>query len=438
MIFVPHTLHTIMWLSIAAAAVAFGSDSEPSWAQFRGPDRNGLSRETGLLTPWPDGGPKLLWSFDACGKGYSGVTIANGKILTAGAFTNGAHVVALDLDGKPLWRTRNGDGQWKVPVDKEKWAKGYGGSRSTPTISRRRAYHMGVSGRLGAFDVADGSKVWNLELKDQFKGIRNEWGYSESVLVIEDRLYCLPGGEDGFMVCLDAATGETIWTCNEIPDRKASNSSCALVEIDGVKQIVTMTTVLVVGVRASDGKMLWQFRHANRYRENCEIPQYVGDILVVSSGYQHGSEGHEIRRGSDGEWTVKQVWRQNQADNLHGGPVVLDGCIYAAGYDRKGAFCLDLKTGAFKWRHSPMPRSSYTYAEGLLYRLGEDGTMALEKPDPEGYKLISSFSIPSAGEARALTHPVICGGRLYIRHQHYLYCYDINAAAKAHEASGGR
>jgi outer membrane protein assembly factor BamB len=425
----PRILPAVILILIASAMISSGDVAAPSWPQFRGADRNGISKEVGLLKSWPDGGPRLVWTFDECGKGYSAVTLADGMILTAGAFTNGAHITALDLDGKALWRTRNGDGKWKVPVGKEKWAKGYGGARSTPTILNNRVFHMGVSGRLTAFELASGAEIWSLDLKDRFKGIRNEWGYSESVLVVDDRVYCLPGGSDGFMVCLDGATGRTVWTCKEIPDKKASNSSCVLLTIDGVEQIVTMTTVLVVGVRASDGKMLWQFRHANRFRENCEIPQYVDGVLVVSSGYQHGSEGHKIEKADDGKWTVKQIWRQNQADNLHGGPIILDGYIYAAGYDRKGAFCLDLETGVFKWRHKPMTRSSYACADGLLYRLGESGVMALEKPSPESYELISSFTIPSAKKALALTHPVICGGKLYIRHQHYLYCYDINAAA---------
>ena len=421
----PPIRHAIASLLAVCMLVVFAQGAGSSWRQFRGPQRNGISKETGLLKSWADGGPKLLWSFDECGKGYSGISIAAGKILTAGAFTNGAYVIAIDLDGKPLWRTKNGDGQWKTPVDKKEWAKGYGGSRSTPTIADGRVFHMGVSGQLAAFELAGGKEIWGLDLTEEFKGIRNEWGYSESVLVKDDRLYCLPGGTNGFMVCLDAATGETIWKCKEIPDKKASNASCVLVEIDGVEQVITMTTVLVVGVRASDGKMLWQVRHANRFRENCEIPQYVDDLLWVSSGYRHGSEVYKVSE-ADGKWTVTQTWRVNEADNLHGGPIILDGSIYGAGYDRRGAFCMDLKTGDFKWKHKPMQRSSYTYAEGLLYRLGEDGGVALERANTNSYELVSSFTIPSAKKAKALTHPVICGGRLYIRHERRLYCYDIS------------
>lgn len=236
-----------------------GEKAVSSWPQFRGPKRNGVSKETGLLQSWPTEGPKLLWKYENCGTGYSGITIADGKILTAGSFPDSTKIIALDINGKPLWTAKNGSAKWRVPVNKKHWASGYGGTRSTPAISENRVFHLGISGRLAAFDLTSGKEIWNIELKKAFKGICNEWGYSESVLIDGDRLYCLPGGIGGFLVCLDAATGKTIWTCTEIPDKKASNGSCALFEIDGVKQIVTMTSVLVVGVRAKDGKMLWQF-----------------------------------------------------------------------------------------------------------------------------------------------------------------------------------
>ncbi len=193
-------------------------------------------------------------------------------------------------------------------------------------------------------------------LDEAFNGVRNEWGYAESVLVEGNRLYCLPGGKLGFLVCLAADTGKLVWACTEMPDTQASNSSAIAVEIEGVRQIITMTTVLIAGVNAADGKLLWQTRHANRFRENCETPQYANGILYVSSGYGHGSEGYRIRKTETGAWSAEQVWRLDQADNLHGGPIILDGCVYGAGYDRKGAFCIDLQSGKFKWREPSIGR----------------------------------------------------------------------------------
>jgi outer membrane protein assembly factor BamB len=150
----------------------------------------------------------------------------------------------------------------------------------------------------------------------------------------------------------------------------------------------------------------------------------VDGILYVSPGYRHGSEGYRIARGDGDAWVVQQIWRTSHADNLHGGPIIRDGFVFAAGYDRRGAFCLDLKAGAFKWRHKPIGRSSYTFADGLLHRLGEDGTMAFERFNPKMYEPVCSFRIPTARTSKCLTHPVVCGKRLYIRHQQNLYCYD--------------
>lgn len=413
--------------AVSAADGRPGSDQDCSWRQFRGPQRNGISPSSGLLQLWPTGGPPLLWTSDDCGTGYAGVVVFDGKVLTAGSHARGTEVVALSLDGTRLWTALNGTGRWRVPKDKTDWATPFGGTRSTPTIADSRVLHLDVLGRLAAFELDTGKELWALELADAFNGVCNEWGYSESVLVHDGRLYCLPGGEQAFLVCLDAATGKTVWTCNEIPDTKASNASAIVAEIDGVRQIVTMTTVLVVGVRAEDGELLWHVRHANRFRENCEIPQYGDGVLYVSSGYRHGSEGYRIGLVEDGRWMAEQIWRTNHADNLHGGPIILNGFVYAAGYDHRGAFCLDLRSGEFKWRHKPIGRSSYTFADGLLYRLGEDGTLALERPCREGHEAVSAFRIPSAGGTKCLTHPVVCGTRLYVRHQQHLYCYDIAA-----------
>ena len=424
-------LRVVFMVLLPSLEVCAADDMAAAWPQFRGPHRNGISEETGLLPAWPTNGPPLLWACTNCGAGYAGVTIAEGRVLTAGTFSNGTRIIALSLAGQPLWTTPNGTGRWRVPSDKKDWAVPYGGTRATPTIAAGRVFQLDVLGCLGAFDLHTGAGLWALDLPAAFQGVCNEWGYSESVLVEDGRLYCLPGGKNGFLVCLDAATGRTLWSCTEIPDAKASNASCLLAEIGGVRQIVTMTTLLIVGVRADDGRLLWQTRHANRYRENCETPQYVDGVLYVTSGYGHGSEGYRISppAGTNG-WTASQVWRQDQADNLHGGPTIRDGNVYGAGYDRRGAFCLDLASGRFMWRDTSVGRSSYTFAEGLLYRLGEDGAMALERPNPRQREPLCSFRIPSAGRSICLTHPVVCGRRLYVRHQQNLYCYDL--------AGGGR
>ena len=423
------TLWLLVWAcALWPIAALSGSDESIEWPQFRGSARSGISQETGLLKSWPTNGPALLWTYDRCGVGYSGVVISKGKVFTAGTHSNGTEVIALNLEGKRLWSAPNASGQWRVPKNKTSWASRFGGSRSTPTVWGNMVFHLGLLGRLVALELETGKEIWAVDFKERFNAEPNEWGYSESVIVDRGRLYCLPGGDKGCMVCLDAATGETIWLCNDIPDKKASNASATLIEIEGVRQVITMTSALIVGVGAEDGELLWHVPHSNHFKENCEVPQFVAGILYVSSGYKYGSEAYRVGRGEGGSWHAERMWHQKKADNLHGGPIILDGFIYAAGYDFRGGFCIDLQTGALKWEHRKgIARSSYTFAEGLLYRLGEDGVMAIERPKPDAYHLVSRFKIPSVKKPKSLTHPVVCGKRLYIRHQQRLYCYDVGA-----------
>jgi outer membrane protein assembly factor BamB len=217
---------------LVSSAHVLGAEPPPGaddWLQFRGPTRNGISPATGLLARWPDGGPPLAWTYEECGIGYAGVVASGGRVLTAGTFRDkGTQVLCLDAGGKLLWSTPNGTGAWKVPRDK--WAANFGGTRSTPAIAAGRVFHLDVLGRLGAFDLASGGELWSVNFPVEFVGRANEWGYSESVLVADGRLYCLPGGSRGFLVCLDAATGKTLWANISIQDTHASNASAILVD----------------------------------------------------------------------------------------------------------------------------------------------------------------------------------------------------------------
>ncbi|MFC1462874.1 PQQ-binding-like beta-propeller repeat protein [Verrucomicrobiota bacterium] len=418
----PRQTHLAASCVLATVCLA-GAGDGARWMQWHGPSADNVSSETGLLKTWPEGGPKLLWTATNCGVGFSSVTISDGLIITAGDFPDGTRVIALDADGKDVWRASNGSRMWRHPKKKE-WANKHAGSRATPVIDDGRVFHMNAVGRLAAYKLANGTRAWTVDLRQRFGGVCNEWGYSESVLVRNRRVYCVPGGKNGYMVALDAKTGETAWANKTIKD-KASNSHIVRVEIEGVGQLVTMTTVLVVGVREEDGELLWSIRHANRFRENCEAPRLVDGIIYVSSGYRHGSEGLKVTKNETGKFSCRQVWRNSAADNLHGGPIILDGHVYATGYDRKGFFCLDLQTGREKWRNRAIGRTSFTSAEGLLYCLGEDGTVRLVEPSPEKYIELGKFRLPSAGKGICLAHMVICGKRLYVRHGTKLYCYDI-------------
>ncbi len=411
--------------------------AEDSWPCFRGPGRDGHAITIGTIAAWPKEGPALAWKSTECGQGYAGVVVSGRTLVTAGVVEDETRVMAFGPDGKLLWRQANGPGAWKPEPGKRKWATGYGGSRATPTIADGTVYHLGHAGRLAAYRLADGTPLWHRNLDQDFLGRPNEWGYSESVLVADGVLYCQPGGAQAQITALDANDGKERWRCagildeaRKVPDT-ASNASGNLIEIAGVRQFVTMMTRNVVGVEAATGRLLWTHRHANQFAENCEIPQLVHGILWVSSGYRHGSEGYRITRADDGAFSVNQVWREGIADNLHGGPIAIDGFLYGAGYDHAGAWCLELASGALRWRDPAFRRSSFLRVGSQVIILGENGSIQLCTPSPDPQKRLqyqAGFSLP--GKGLCLTHPMWCAGRLYLRRGMELFCYELSALDK--------
>jgi outer membrane protein assembly factor BamB len=384
-----------------------------------------MSKETGLLKEWPAGGPKLLWTAKGCGQGFSSVSIKDGLIYTAGAFPEGTFVVAFDLDGQQKWKTLNAPAKLETPPDKKDWGDFfYKGSRATPTVSDGLVYHLHERGRLAAFDAKTGKEVWGVDLIKDFEGKPNAWGYAESPLVDDKKLYSYPGGKKGYMVALDKKTGKVIWANTDIGDR-ASNSSAIFVENGGVRQVVTMSTLLALGVDADTGKLLWKYEHINHFKENSETPIYHDGFVLVSSGYGKGTELLKLTR-ADGQFKAERVWYNEKADNLHGGPILLDGFIYAAGFDCRGWYCLDFKDGQEKYRDEEIGRSSVTYADGMLYRLEHTTSlMSLIAPSSEKCKVVSKFKLAKGGSGYCMAHPVICGGRLYVRHGDCLFAYEL-------------
>ena len=416
------TIPLLSLLFFGIAAIAPAQDAAPEWPWFRGPGRNGISSETGLLKKWPTEGPKLLWTIQGLGRGYSTVSIKDGVLYTAGTVSHQSYVVAADLSGKIKWKALNGS-EWKAPEDTKSWAKDFDGTRATPTIDGTTIFHMNETGRLAAFDAADGKEKWFIDLPKQFQAAVPRWGYSESVLIDGERLICYPGGKKGGIVALNKNSGQLIWANIDLADEPAY-SSPTLVEDHGYRQIITMTRTAVIGVAAETGKLLWRFEHINRYKENCEMPLYQDSKVLVSSAYGRGSDLLNLTYGPNAI-TVDRVWTNPKADNQSGGPLLLNGHIYAAGYDNKGWFCLDFETGKQTCADPKIGRAALSYADGLIYAFLDNGVMTLSEPSPDGFKPISQFKVPSGGPGPCLAHPVICGGRLYIRHSDKLYAYDI-------------
>ena len=399
---------------LAAAAGSAGGH----WPQFHGPRRNNMSTETGLLKQWPDGGPTLLWRFAHCGRGYAGVSVADGRLFTSGDFADAEFVIALALDGKLLWKTQNG----------RSWRGATPGSRTTPTYSDGVLYHLNPRGRLAALDARTGKQVWAVDLKQAYGARYGTWAMAENLVVEGHMLLCVPGGDKGRIIALDKATGKPVWANTAIPDGVAY-ASPIVVTHNGVRQLIALMRESVVGVDVRAGKLLWSHPHRNPYNQNATPPLFHEGWVFVTSGHKAGGRMLQIAPNSA---SVREVWFSEEFDNCHGGVMLLDGHLYGSGCRlyHKGLLCVDFRTGRTAYRAKEIGKVSLTHADGLLYCLEHKGMMSLVRATPQRATVISRFKIPWESKDPCLAHPVVCGGRLYIRHDHTLFAYDIRASAK--------
>ena len=383
------------------------------WPQFRGPNRDGLSSETGLLKQWPGNGPPLLWTAKGCGVGYASVAVVDGLIYTAGNVGNASAVVAFDLNGQRKWTT---------PVGGPARGGGYPGARGTPTVDGGKVYWESPNGDVVCLDAKTGRKIWSLNILQSFNGRNIQWALSESVLIDGNNLICCPGGAQAGVVALNKDTGKTVWICKETRDQPGYASPIVF-EYRGVRQIVTMTAKAAVGVEAGTGKLLWRHEHRTEHGGNIPTPIYHDGHVFISSGYRTGSV--LLRLDVSGRnVSVAEVWRVKALDNHHGGVILVDGCLYGSNFGGQW-LCLDFKTGREEYAEGGLGKGSVTYADGMLYCLGQGGRVGLVRATPQGHRLISQCGLPAGGSKESWAHPVVCGGRLYIRHGDALFAFDI-------------
>lgn len=400
-------------LIVLSISTVFGAD----WPQWRGPERDGVSKETGLLGQWPESGPKLVWKATGFGAGYSGVAISGDRIYTMGDEGADCYAIACNLsEGQQVWRTKVGK------AGAPGWG-GFTGPRATPTVDGEMVYVIGQYGELVCLKAADGTQVWSKHLVNDFGGKMPEWGYSESVLVDGDKALCTPGGSKGAIIALNKTTGETLWQTKDFQD-PAHYSSLVVCEIAGVRQYVQLTSESVVGI-STDGKVLWR---ADRKGRTAVIPTPIvkGNKVYVTSGYGVGSNLFEIQH-TDGAFTAKEVYANKSIANQHGGAVLVGDYVY--GYcDAKGWVCQQFDTGEIKWSEKgKVGKGSVAYADGRLYlRCESEGIVALIEATPDGYKETGRFVQPGFGKAQTWPHPVISGKKLFLRDQDQLLCYDIS------------
>src|SRR5262245_6279940 len=405
----------------AASNPAMAEAQRGEWSRWRGPNGDGISYETGLLTEWPAAGPPLVWRVKGLGGGYSTVAVAGGKIFTLGNKRGSNNMVCLKIeDGSILWTTPIGGGS---------------GPNSTPTVDGEFVYGVSLGGDLACCKVADGSLVWAKNYEKDFGGrMMSSWGYSESVLVDGDRVICTPGGDEALLAALDKRTGDAIWktAASNLGRRGEDGAGYASIVISsagGVKQYVTLVGRGVVGVDAAAGKLLWSYNGVANGTANIPTPLASGDFVFCSSGYGTGSALLKLNR-SRNSFDAQEVYflAANKMQNHHGGMIEKDGYIYCGtGHNEGFPLCIDSRTGKDAWRvgrGAGSGSAAIAYADGHLYFRYQDGTMALIEASPKAYKLKSSFKIAS-NNGESWPHPVIAGGKLYLRDQDELLCYDV-------------
>jgi outer membrane protein assembly factor BamB len=400
--------------ALAALAPAGASD----WPGWRGADRSGVSPETGLLKEWSGGGPKLVWEVKNVSEGYGTPSVAGGHVfLTANKGMDDEFIEALSAkDGSPVWSTKLGK------VGNPNQRPPYPGSRSTPTVDGDRVYALGSDGDLACLEAATGKVHWHKNLRADFGGQPGAWAFAESPLVDGDSVVCTPGNPQAALVALNKKTGDVTWKA-EVPGVKsAAYSSAVVAEAGGVKQYVQILANATVGVAAKDGKLLWRYDKLTG-NTNASTPIVHDGHVFISVGGSTPTPGCALLKlVPDG--TVQEVYQNKKLANHHGGIVLVGDSLY--GTVQTGLVCLDFKTGEEKWQNRSVGKGSVAAADGRIYVRSEDsGDVALVEASPAGYKELGRLTQPDRSKKKAWPHPVIADGRLYLRDENVLLCYDV-------------
>ncbi|HUS36522.1 MAG TPA: PQQ-binding-like beta-propeller repeat protein [Verrucomicrobiae bacterium] len=388
------------------------------WPQWRGPNQDGVSPETGLLQDWPASGPRLVWDVTGVGNGYSAVSTAGDRIVTSGEVNGQSSVICLSAkDGKEVWAE---------PIGKTGTAGccNAGGPRTTPTINGNVVFAISQFGEVAALNLKDGKEVWKKDLIRDFGGQRPEWGFSSAPVVDGNNVILTAGSAQGTVVALDKKTGNKVWQSSELTDG-AHYSSLVVATIDGVKQYIQLTDKSLVGINPADGKLLWR---ADRKGATAVIPTPVvfGNLVYTTSGYAIGCNCFEVKKNGN-KFEATELWNNKQMVNHHGGVIRVGPNVYGHS-DSKGWTCQDIKTGNVLWQDKSFGKGSIAYADNRFVLRTEDrGTLALIEASPAGYKEHGKFEQPNRSKEKAWAHPVISNGKLYIRDEDHLLCYDLSA-----------
>ncbi|HSH94586.1 MAG TPA: PQQ-binding-like beta-propeller repeat protein [Roseimicrobium sp.] len=409
-------LKRALMLPIVVAGLSFSLLHAADWPQWRGPDRTDISKETGLLKTWPATGPKQLWVFKDAGFGYSGYSVAAGKLFTMGAKEDGEYLIAVDaVKGTQLWTAKMGS------VLRNGWGDG---PRGTPTVDGDRVYALGGDGTLVCVKVADGKEAWRTTMAS-LGGKVPGWGYTESVIVDGKNVICTPGGPQGALAAFDKVSGKVAWRSTDFTDG-AQYASIIAINHNGARQLVQLTMKSLVGIDAATGKTLWKSEWPGQTAV-IPTPIFADGSVYIASGYGVGCKLVKIGPGN----AVSDVYMNKVMKNHHGGVVLVDGHLYGFS-DGSGWVCQNLKTGDEVWAEKgKLGKGAISYADGMLYLLEENsGQVVLIEASSKGWSEKGRFKLDPQTlqrnpKGKIWTHPVIANGKLYLRDQELLHCYDV-------------
>jgi outer membrane protein assembly factor BamB len=396
------------------------------WPQWRGPQRNGMSMETGLAQEWSKEGPKLLWQISDAGRGYAAPSVVGDRVYVLGSegLENEFVAARSTKDGQKIWSTRLGN------VGNPKQDPNFPAARSTPTVDGDLVYALGSDGDLACVEASSGKVRWQKSLRTEFGGKPGVWAYSESPLIDGNNVVCTPGGNSATLLALNKKTGETVWKCALPEGDEAAYASAILVEFGGVRQVVQLLQKGLVGVDASNGRFLWRYGKAvSRYGANIPTPLASGDYIYAAAAGTGGGLVRLVKK--EGGIAAEEVYFEAKLPTAIGGAVKLGENLY--GTTGQAFLCLDFATGKIKWEERAIGAASMCCADGRLYLHGENGEVALIEPSAEGYREKGRFAPPGQpakanGMEKAWAYPVVANGQLYVRDHSTLWCYDVKRA----------
>lgn len=390
--------------------VGLYAQTNGEWAQWRGANRDGISKETGLLKEWPKEGPALVWKATGAGRGYSTLAVSKGRIYTMGLRGDREFVVAFDVaSGKEVWATAHGNAFKNDRGD---------GPRGTPTIDGDMLYALGGNGDLSCLNVKTGKIVWSMNVLEKFGGSNPRWGISESPLIIGEKVLINAGGQDASIVAFNKKDGSVIWKSQS---EKAGYSSAIPLTINGKTQVVFFTSTRAVGLDIKDGSLLWEYKAPSNRTANVATPIVNGNRVFISSDYGTGAGLVEIKADGKG-MTAQEIYFTKEMRNHHSSSVLIGGYLY--GFSGSILTAMKFDTGEVVWKDRSVGKGSLVFADGHLYCFSENGVVGLVEVTPEGYKEKGRFTIQQ-DSLPTWSHPVVAGGRLYLRDQDTIYSYDV-------------